>query len=147
MEAQPVGIGLALAAGRREETLRCRVGADHQRDVAESGEDARARDVDRLGAGRAGAVGARHLRAVPAECLRDGRARDVAGIAVAHRVAAGDELDVGPFESRVGQRRARGVHAVLDEVPPPLAPRMHADAQHCNFLSHDTLLARPDHDS
>ena len=38
-EAQPVGIVAPLALVRREEALRRGVGADHERDVAEAGED------------------------------------------------------------------------------------------------------------
>ena len=54
---------------------------------------------------------------------------DVARVAVAHRVAGGEEADVGPLEAGVGQRGARRDHAVLDEVAAPLAPRVHARAE------------------
>ena len=54
---------------------------------------------------------------------------DVAGVAVAHRVGARDELDVAPLDTCVGERGLRGDHAVLDEVASPLAPRVHARAE------------------
>ena len=128
-EAQPVGIVAPLTLVGREEALGRGVGADDQRDVAEAGEDLGARGRERGDAGRARRVRRRHLRAVPAERLRERGARDVAGVAVAHRVGAGHELDVGPRHARVGQRGLRGDDAVLDEVAAPLAPRVHARAE------------------
>ena len=68
----------------------------------------------------------RDLAPGPAERLRERRAGDVAGVAVAHRVGAGDELDVAPVDAGVGQRRPGRDDAVLDEVAAPLAPGVHA---------------------
>ena len=64
----------------------------------------RARRRDRLGPARAGAVRARDRNAGPAEGLREGRSRHVAGIAIPDRLASGDELDVLPLEARVVER-------------------------------------------
>src|SRR6185312_9522765 len=73
-------------------------------------------------------VAAGHRRAVPAERLRQRRARDEARVAVADRLAADHQLDVAPAEPGVGQGGARGDHAVLDEGFSPRSPGVHADA-------------------
>jgi hypothetical protein len=133
-EAQPVRIEHALALVRREESLRRGVGADHERDVTQAGEDACARGLDRLRARRARGVRARDRDARVAERLREARCGDEARVAVADRLARGEELHVANVEARVGERRLGGVDAVLDEVAPPLAPGMHADAEDCDFV-------------
>ena len=126
----------------REEALRGGVGADDERDVAEAGEDLRPRRRQRGDARRARRVRRRHLRAVPSERLRERGARDVAGVAVAHRVGARDELDVGPRHARVGERGLRRDDAVLDEVAAPLAPRVHARAEDRDVVfAHGLLLS------
>ena len=128
-EAQPVGIVAALALVGCEEAFRCRVRADDEGDVAESGEDLRPCGRQRGDARRARGVGRRDLRAVPAQRLRERGARDIPGVSVAHGLAARDELDVGPRDTRVRERGLRGHDAVLDEVAAPLAPRVHPDAE------------------
>src|SRR5438270_694375 len=70
------------------------------------------------------------MRTVPAQRRGEGRAGDVARGAVAHGLPARRELDVAPLDARFGQRSLRGDDAVLDEVAAPLAPRVHARAQH-----------------
>ena len=143
VEAQPVGVVLAIAAADGgEEALRRGVGADHEHDVGEAGEDLRTCLVQCLRARRARGVVRRHAHAGPAELLRERGAGDEAGVAVADGVGAGDVLDVAPRESGVGERGTCRDHAVLGEVASPLAPRVHADAEdgdvavgaHCDAL-------------
>ncbi len=129
-EAQPVGVVATLALVRREKSLRGRVGADDERDVAEAGEDLGASGRQRGDPRCARRIRRRDLGAVPSECLRERCARDVSRVAVAHRVGAGHELDVAPFDGGVGERGLRGDHAVVHEVPAPLAPWVHARAEH-----------------
>src|SRR3954468_2579372 len=100
----------------------------------------RARDVDRLGTGRARAVGADDRYAGPAERLREGRAGHVAGVTVAHRVPTDDEPHVFPRDPSVGQGLIGRFYAVFDEVSPPLAPRMHTAAEDRDRLHHRPLL-------
>ena len=140
-EAQPVRIVAALARVRREEALRGGVGSDHERHVAQPGQDLRPRGVQRGRAARARGVRRRDRRALPAEGLRERRAGDVAGVAVAHRVRPGHELDVAPLDPRVGQCRLRGDDAVLDEVAAPLPPGVHADPEDRD-LSHRVPVRR-----
>ena len=134
MEAQPVRVVLALAPHRGEEALRCRVGSDHQRDVAQPGQDLRPRVGDGHGARCAGGVDARHPRPGPAERLGERRARHEPRIPVADGVGARDELHVAPAEPCVGQRVACRGEPVLDEGAPPLAPLVHAGAEHRHLL-------------
>ena len=137
-EPQPVGVLRARAPARCEEAFGRRVGTYHQRDVAQARQDARARDVDGRRARRARGVRRCDARARPPERLRDRRPGHVTRVAVAHRLAAGDELHVLPVDAGVGQRCARGVDAVLDEVAPPLAPRVHAGAENRDVFAHAT---------
>ena len=65
-EAQPVRVVPALPRVGREESLRGGVRADHERHLAEPGEDPCPGGVEGLGAGRAGGVRRRDPRAVPA---------------------------------------------------------------------------------
>ena len=135
MEALPVGIVLAVAAADGgEEALGCRVGADHQRDVAEAGEDLCPRRVERLRAGRACGVAAADAHTAPSELLCKRGPGDEARVSVADGVRAGDVLDVLPLHVGVGERSASGNHAVLGEVAPPLAPRVHADPEDRDVL-------------
>ena len=129
MEALPVGIVLALAADRGEEALRRGVGADHQRHVAESGEDLGPGALQGLRAAGARSVAGADRDAVPAKLLGERRTRDEAGVAVADRVGACDQLDLAPVQARLGQCGPGGDHAVLGEVTAPLAPRVHARAE------------------
>ena len=142
-EPQPVGVVAPLALVGCEEALRRRVGADHQRNVAEPGEDLRPRGRQRGDARRARRVRRRDLRAVPTQRLGEGRAGDVAGVAVAHGLSARHELDVAPLDARFGQRSLRGDDAVLDEVAAPLAPRVHARAEHDDVLAHAASTSGP----
>ena len=91
---------------RREEALRRGVGADDERDVAEAGEDLRARHARsparRSRRRRRSSPPARRSSRAPARSVAPG---DVARVAVADRVAAGDELDVASTRAR--RRRAR----------------------------------------
>src|SRR5690606_3590237 len=135
-EPQPVGVVGAVAGVGGEEPLRRGVGADHECDVAEAGEDAGPGDVDGHGARRAGAVAGGHLGPAPAEGLGDRRPGDVAGVAVADGLAAGDELHVAPGDAGVGERLAGGLDAVLHEVAAPLAPRGHARAGDDDVAAH-----------
>ena len=105
MEALPVRVVLSFAADRGEEPLRRGVGADDQRDVAESGQDLRAGALQRLGSAGARRIRRRHRHAVPAQLLRERRARDESGIAVADGVGAGDQLDLAPVQPRLRQAR------------------------------------------
>src|SRR6185369_16327261 len=74
------------------------------------------------------------------------RPGDVARVAVPDGLAAGDELDVLPGDAGVGERGARGGHAVLDEVLPPLAPRVHADPEDGDVArAHERLLSAGAH--
>ena len=75
VEALPVRVVLALAADRREEALRGGVGADHQRDVAEPGQDLGARTLQRLRTAGARGVARADGNAVPAELLGERGAR------------------------------------------------------------------------
>src|SRR5207237_875776 len=92
-------------------------------------ENLRARGRERLRSRRTRRVAGVDLRALPAERLRERSARDESRIAVADRAAAGDELDVLPRHAGIGDRLARRLHAILDEVLSPLAPGMHADTE------------------
>jgi len=130
VEAQPVGVSAALAADRGEEALGRGVGTDHEGDVAEAGEDLGAGGVQRRRTRRAGGVARRDAAARPAELLGEGGTGDEAGIAVADRVGTGDVLNVPPRHAGVGQRGAGRHHPVLGEVAAPLAPWVHASAQH-----------------
>ena len=130
VEAQPVGVVAALAPDRGEEPLGRGVGPDHQRHVAQPGQDLGPRRGDGRGARRARRVGARHSGARPPEGLGEGRTRDEAGVAVADGVGARHELHVAPLHAGVGQRGARRGQPVLDEVATPLAPGVHAHPEH-----------------
>ena len=126
MEPLPVRVIAAFPADRGEEALRRGVGTDHQRDVAEAGQDLRAGALQRLRSAGARRIRRRHRHAVPAQLLGERRARDESGIAVADGVGAGDQLDLPPVHTGFGQRRPRGGHPVFGEVVAPLAPRVHA---------------------
>ena len=142
-EAHPVRIVGTVALGRRQEALRRGVGADDQRDLAFAREDLRARGGERLRARGAGRVRGVHLGALPAQRLREGRAGHVARVAAAHRGGTRDEADVLPAHAGIGDRGARRVHAVFDEVPAPLAPGVHPDAENGDVIAHACLLLRP----
>src|SRR4029453_13825254 len=101
-----------------------------------AGEDLLARRRERLRPGRAGCVRCVDFGALPAERLRERRARDVARIAAAHRRRARDELDVAPPDTGVGEAGPRRVPAVLDEVAARLAPRVHADTKDRDIAAH-----------
>ena len=130
VEALPVRVVLAFPADRREETLRRGVRTDHQRDVAESRQDLSPRALQGLRAAGARRVARGDGNAVPAELLGERRARDEAGVSVADRVGACNELDLAPVKPGLGERGARGDDAVLGEVASPFphgcmpAPRM-----------------------
>src|SRR5439155_13276907 len=134
-EAQPVGVVRAVPTLGTEETLGRRVGADDEGHVAQPGQDAIAGDVDGRGTRGARRVGARDLGALPAQGLGKGGARDISGIAVAHGVGAGYELDVSPRQPGVGQRLLGRDQAVLHEVLAPLAPRVHAHPEDGNLTN------------
>src|SRR5262249_32648578 len=70
-----------------------------------------------------------HWDARPAECLRERRAGDVARVSVADRFTTGDEADVVPRHTSVGECVARSGHAVLHEGAAPLAPLVHPNAE------------------
>ncbi len=134
MEAQPVRIVLAFAAHRREETLRRGVGADHERHVAQPGQDLGARVGDGHRAGGTGGIDAGDSGPGPSERLRERRGGHEARIPVADGVGPGDELHVTPAEPGVGQRVACRGQAVLDEGAPPLAPFVHPGAENGDLL-------------
>ena len=125
-EPQPVGVVPSVAGHRREEALGRGVGADHQGDVAEPGEDAGASGVERGDPRCARGVAGGDPRAVPTERLGDGGGGDVARVAVADRLAARDELHVVPPDAGVVEGGQRRLDAVLMERPPPLPPLVHA---------------------
>ena len=129
VEAQPVGVVPALAADRREESLRRGVGTDHQRHVAVPGQDLRTRLVEGLRARGARGVAGRDAHAGPAQLLGERRAGDEPGVPVADGVGPGDVLDVAPGEAGVVECGPRRDHPVLGEVTAPLAPGMHADPE------------------
>src|SRR5258705_278988 len=79
-------------------------GADDEGDIAQAREDLCPCGGERGRARGARGIRARHPRTVPAERLRECRAGDIAGIAVADRVRAGDELDIAPLDPRVRKR-------------------------------------------
>ncbi|MEZ5253690.1 MAG: hypothetical protein R2689_07490 [Microthrixaceae bacterium] len=124
-KAQPVRVVAALALRRSEEALRGGVGTNDQGDVAQSGHDALTGGFDGHDPRRTGAVGRGHRNAGPAHRLGERRAGHIAGVAVAHRVGAGDELDVAVVDVGVCDRVTDRCDAVLDEVAAPLAPRVH----------------------
>ena len=62
-EAQPVGVVRPVAAGGGEEALGRGVGADHEGDVAQAGQDPRAGGLEGGHARRAGRVARRHAGA------------------------------------------------------------------------------------
>ena len=68
-------------------------------------------------------------------------AGDVAGVAVADGLAAGDELHVGPVDAGVVEGGQRGVDAVLVEGPAPLAPLVHARPRGRRRVSGALMLA------
>src|SRR5690606_29293683 len=138
-EPQPVGVVGALVRVGLEEPLGRRVGTDDERDVAQAGEDPLPGRLERHRVRGARAVRAGHGDAGPPERLGEGRSGDVAGVAVAHGVGARDEPDVAPVDRRVVERRPRGRHAVLDEVPSPLAPGVHAHPQDGDLVHHHAL--------
>ena len=142
VEALPVRIVLALAADWREETLRRGVGTDHQRHVAESGEDLSAGALQRLRTAGTRRVARADRNAVPAELLGERRPCDEARVAVADGVGACHQLDLAPVQAGLGQCGPGGDHAVLGEVTTPLAPRVHARAEDVDgFGAHATLQA------
>ena len=142
VEALPVRVVLAFAADRREEALRRGVGTDHQRDVAESGEDLGPGALQGLRSAGARRVARGDGNAVPAELLGERRTCDEARVAVADRVGACDQLDLAPVQTGLGERGAGGDDAVLGEVATPLAPRVHARAEDVNgFGTHAILQA------
>ena len=142
VEALPVGVVLALAADRGESPLRRGVGADHQRHIAETGQDVRAGALQRLRTAGAGGVAGADRHAVPAELLRERRPGDEARIAVADGVGPGDQLDLSPVQAGLGQCGARGDHAVFGEVAAPLAPGVHPGAEDVERFgcAHDAIL-------
>ena len=139
VKADPVGVLGPIALGRRKKALGCRVGAHHQRDFALARKDLRARRGQRLRARGAGGVRGVDLRALPAERLREGGARNVTRVAAAHRRRARHVLHVPPADSGVGERGTRRVHAILDEVASPLAPGVHTHAQDDDLAAHREL--------
>ena len=145
MEAQPVGVVAAFAPDRSEESLGGGVGADHEGDVAQAGQDLGAGRGDGGGARRARRVGTRHACPGPAERLGEGGTGDEPGIAVADGVGTGHELDVGPRHAGVGEGVARRGQPVLDEVAAPLAPGVHAHPEdgHAAVVRHPRLPIRP----
>ena len=129
-EPQPVGVVPPLPRVGREEPLRGGVRADHERHLAQPGEDPSPRGVERLGTGRAGGVRRGHARAVPPQRLREGGAGDVAAVPVAHGLATHDQVDVLPRDVAVRECLPCCVHAVAHEVAPPLAPGVHPDSEY-----------------
>jgi hypothetical protein len=109
MEAQPVRVVLALAADRGEEALGRGVGADHQRHVAQPGQDLGPGVADGLPPPRRRRRSTLETRAP----VHPGPGRrwpgDEARVAVADGVGARDELDVAPRRGRrrPGRRRRR----------------------------------------
>ena len=136
VKAHPVRILRPLTRHRCEEPLGRRVRTHHEGNLARPGENLRARRGECLRTGRAGGIGGVDLRALPAERLRESGARHVTRIAATHGGGTGNELHVGPRDARILERGARRVHAVLDKIAPPLAPGMHADAEHCDLAAH-----------
>ena len=131
VEAQPVRVVLAITpAHRGEEALGRGVGADHQRDVAQSGQDLRPGAGDGRRARGTGGVDARHPGPRPPERLGEGGPGHEAGVPVADGVGPRDELDVAPAQAGVGQGVAGRGQPVLDEGAAPLAPRVHARPEH-----------------
>ncbi len=122
-EPQPVGVVPALAGVGSEEALGRGVRSDDQRHLGQPGHDPGARGVERLSAGGAGGVRRGDAGAVPAERLGEGGAGDVAAVAVAHGLAADDQVDVLPGDAGVGERGPGGVHAVRRRSCGPTCPR------------------------
>ncbi len=135
-EAEPVRIVLAVATDRCEESLGRGVGADHEGDVTQAGEDLGPGRVDGMGAGRAGRVARRHPGSRPAEGLGHGGAGDEAGIAVADGVGTRHVLDIGPGQAGVGKGVAGRGDPVLHEVAAPFAPRVHAHTEDGYVIAH-----------
>ncbi len=129
VEPLPVRVVAAFTTDRGEEALGRGVGADHQRDVAESGQDLGAGALQRLRAAGAGRVAGADRDTVPAELLRERRTGDEARVAVADGVRAGDQLDLAPVQAGLVQRGPGGGDAVFGEVVAPLAPWVHAGAE------------------
>src|SRR3546814_18557374 len=90
-EAHPIRIVRTITWLRLEKTLRRGVGADHQRDLAFTGKNLRARRSERLRAGRTCGVRRVDLRALPAERLRERRAGNLTRVTVPVRRGAAHE--------------------------------------------------------
>src|SRR5262249_39834734 len=142
VEPLPVGVVLALAPDGREEALRCGVGADDERDVAEPGQDLSAGALQRLRSAGARGVARADGHPVPAELLRERGARDEPRISVADGVGAGHQLDLAPVQAGFAQGGARGGHPVFGEVVAPLAPGVHPGAEDVERFgrTHDAIL-------
>ena len=135
-KAQPVGVVPALAGVWGEKALGCRVCTDHQGHVAHACEDTSAGGVDPGCAGSTGGVRGRDRGARPAQGLGKGRPSDVARVAVANGLGAGNEIDVLPIHAGVLECGVASRNAILDEVLSPFAPGMHAHTQYCYVFAH-----------
>ena len=130
MEALPIGIFLALATDRSEETLGSRVGTDDHGDVGETGEDLGPSRLQGLSTGCARRVGRGDLGTGPAHRLRERGTGHETGVTVADGVGAGNELDVAPGDIGFGKGGLGGDKSVFDEVAAPLAPRVHSGTEY-----------------
>ncbi len=117
-------------ANRGERTLGRGVGADHQSDVVEAGQDVGASALQRLRtAGTRGVAGAdRH--AIPAQLLRERRPGDETGVAALRMVSAPVTGWIWRQSSPASANAARAATTPYSvKSPAPFAPRVHAGAE------------------